>query len=217
MEKINMNKTLAGLTLGAALAALGASQALAADLYGASPAYAPATAGSYDWSGFYLGVHGGLASDTEVPTPLNNASDWLAGVQAGADFQVGGLVVGGSIEASYAPELSHDIGGGNTIQQEWSGAAKARAGLAVDRLLAYGTAGVAVARLEGGNGVTLADEWATGYVLGGGVEYAVFDNVSVNLEYNQTRFDDIKSTVGATAQSDDLTHHAVRAGLNFRF
>lgn len=210
-----MNKKLAVVALLPALA-FSAAPALAADLYAAPSITTPQSA-AFDWTGFYAGVHGGFTSKTDVPMPFGSASDWLAGVHLGTDVQVGSLVLGGVVEADYSPDLAHDIGGGASLRQQWSGAAKGRVGVAVDRLLAYGTAGVAVARLEGQNGATAASDWSTGYVFGGGVEYAVLDNVSLNLEYNQTRFDGVKSTVGNAAQSDNLVNHAVRAGLSFRF
>lgn len=208
-----MNKTFAVMALLPALAF--SAPALAADLYTANSTV-PHNAG-YDWTGFYAGVHGGFTAKDEVPMPFGDASDWLAGVHLGGDVQTGPLVLGGVIEADYSADLAHDIGGGAALRQEWSGAAKARVGVAVDRLLAYGTAGIALARFEGESGATTADDWTTGHVFGGGVEFAVLDNLSVNLEYNQTRFDGVKSTVGNADQSNDLVNHAVRTGLSFRF
>lgn len=56
-----------------------------------------------------------------------------------------------------------------------------------------------------------------GLAFGAGVEQAITSNVSLRAEYQQTRFYDVESTVGGLGRTDDLTSHALKAGINFRF
>ena len=98
------------------------------------------------------------------------------------------------------------------------GAAKVRGGLALGGTLVYGTAGYSVARLDAGNNVISDDKWVGGLLWGAGLEQSFGNGLSARVEYAQTRFNDVDSTLtGNIHRTDDLTSHAVKAGLNFRF
>jgi opacity protein-like surface antigen len=49
------------------------------------------------------------------------------------------------------------------------------------------------------------------------VDFAVADNVSLNLEYRYSDYGSKVYGTGGTAPTVDLTSHAVRAGVNFHF
>lgn len=64
----------------------------------------------------------------------------------------------------------------------------------------------------------------TGWMLGAGVEYALWSNWSAKLEYNYLRFGGITPTftttggLTVTGTGDlKLNTHIVKAGLNYRF
>lgn len=64
----------------------------------------------------------------------------------------------------------------------------------------------------------------TGWMLGAGVEYALWSNWSAKLEYNYLRFGAISPTftttggLGVTGTGElKLNTHIVKAGLNYRF
>lgn len=169
-----------------------------------------------DWTGFYAGIHGGLAPKASDFNIFKDSS-LLGGVQAGYTMQLGPAVIGAELEGTYARGIVHSVGTGE-LEQHWSGAAKVRGGLALGGTLVYGTAGYSFARLDAGNNVISDDQWVGGVLWGAGLEQSFGNGLSWRVEYTQTRFNDVDSTlVGNVHRSDDLTSHAVKAGLNFRF
>ncbi|WP_455480962.1 outer membrane protein [Bartonella sp. B12(2025)] len=103
-----------------------------------------------------------------------------------------GLAQGVEVEA-----LSH------TLKQNWTGATRMRIGFAADRFMPYVAGGIAYAQLQdtvstsfkqenGREAATknLTDETKTmiGYTLGGGIDFAMLDNVIVRAEYRYADF-----------------------------
>jgi outer membrane immunogenic protein len=196
----------------------------------AMPAPAPA---AYDWTGFYLGLHGGYAwgeSDVELSDavgPIGETSidleGWLAGVQGGFNYQMGHFVVGIEADASWS-----DIDGSSSedgfigvpvvynsdLDLEWLATVRLRAGFAVDRALIYGTGGVAFAQMNydyditTGGGLELIsgsiDENMTGWTIGGGVEYAATQNFTVKLEYLYTDLGDFDDSTVIVADPNNI-------------
>ncbi|MDJ1158923.1 porin family protein [Chelatococcus sp. SYSU_G07232] len=205
------------LTLAAA-GILAAAQAFAADLPRRTTYVAPAyTPPVFTWTGGYAGLHGGFVQ--KRATGLKNQNGFAGGAQLGYNYQMGGFVVGGELEASY-------LGGGKSkrnaaslvsIEQKWLGAAKLRAGVALDRTLIFATAGVATSKFDV-QGVGNKDKWKTGYLLGAGVEHAFTDNLTLKAEYNYLRFGDQKvALAGGGVRKSELSDHVVKAGLNYKF
>jgi outer membrane immunogenic protein len=217
--EVLMKKQLIGASV---LAALMGSTALAADLPApmsmpAMPAPAPT---AYDWTGFYLGLHGGYAwgeSDVELSEEVLgdigetsiDLEGWLAGVQGGFNYQMGSFVVGIEADASWSDidgssSEDGDIGGPVTynsdLELEWLASVRLRGGFAIDRALIYGTGGIAFAQMNydyditDGAGAELIsgsiDENMTGWTIGGGVEFAATQNFTVKLEYLYTDLGD---------------------------
>jgi high affinity Mn2+ porin len=122
----------AGITL---IFALSATPLVAADLTPAFPVKAPAIASLYDWSGFYVGGHVGLAegrsnwtANTTAPgaPPVSGSLDmyrspnafyesgsWLMGVQGGYDYMLHNRVVLG-VEADATFPAFQDLSGLST-------------------------------------------------------------------------------------------------------
>lgn len=202
-----------------AAAGLAAAQATAADLLARPAIVAPDPAVDYAapsvdrWTGFYVGGNAGAGF---VTAPAKD-QDFALGVQAGYNQQFGMLVLGGELDGAYTKGLQYRIGTGGVLEQTWGGTAKLRGGVALDNVLLYGTVGVAAAYLDSKGAVTSKDKWATGLAFGGGVEVAFDESMSAKLEYTQTRFDDVRSTIGGAKRTDDLVGHAIKAGLNFKF
>ena len=152
------------------LAALMGSTALAADLPApmSMPAMPAPASSAYDWTGFYLGLHGGYAwgeSDVELSEAVLGGigetsidlEGWLAGVQGGFNYQMGRFVVGIEADASWSDidgssSEDGDIGGPVTynsdLELEWLASVRLRGGFAIDRALIYGTGGVAFAQMN---------------------------------------------------------------------
>ena len=213
----------AGLTaLVATLATAPLSAAVAADLI-RSPV--PVSTPQYgnldmaiatdDWTGFYVGAHGGAATAERFG---EDSTAWGGGVQAGYLHQLGNFVLGGEIQGTLHNELNYALVPGVAgLQQNWSVEARGRAGVALDQTLLYGTAGLSLAGLEGTGGAVTSEDTHVGAAFGAGIEQGFGNGWSVRAEYIQTRFWDVQSTVGGVSRSDDLTGHAITAGVNYRF
>lgn len=207
--------SLVALMAGAALLFPVAAQA--ADLLMAPPAvsYEQDVVGYNDtWSGFYLGANlGGVTSDDF--DEANSAV--IGGVQAGYLQQFGLFVLGAEVEGNYSDNLEFALAPGAGLSQEWSVTAKARAGVSLGQTLLYGTLGGTAAELKPTGATTSDAETHVGLAFGAGVEQAITSNISLRAEYQQTQYYDVESTVGGLGRTDDLTTHALKAGVNFRF
>ena len=169
------------------------------------------------WSGFYAGVHGGVIETGRVPNPFGNARAFEGGLQFGSNLQFGNLVVGAEATGTYSHDFRHDMGAGASLKQTWSGSVKARAGVALDQILLYGTLGYGMARLEPSGTVTSEATNVGGLVFGGGAEYALTEQLALRVDYTQSRYSGVVFTAGGLKQTRDIVDHSVRAGLNFRF
>ncbi|ENN93661.1 outer membrane protein [Bartonella bovis] len=89
----------------------------------------------------------------------------------------------------------------NTLKQKWSGATRVRIGFAADRIVPYIAGGVAYTQLQNtysrsieilGKEIyssNLSDtKMIVGYTLGGGVDFAMTDNVILRAEYRYSDF-----------------------------
>ena len=241
-----MGKLLLGT---AALIAL-ASPAISADLRAPVRKALPPVVPVWSWSGCYVGGHaGGLWARQEdwiVRTPGgafygqslggHEADSWLAGAQAGCDYQfAGGFVIG--IQGDYAwtdAEGRHDSAREFGVAYHDKGKSLAsvtgRVGYAWDRFLGY---------VRGGGAWQRDDYWAStiiagtvyagretrpGWTIGVGGEYAFTNFLSGFVEYSYYDFG--TRQIGLTPLLVGLrpgfvdvkeTTSVVRAGLNFRF
>lgn len=215
-DQVSLRYTLAALLTGT-VAVASVSAAQAADLYTPAPAaisYSDAglAVATDNWSGFYAGAHGGMMSADD----FDNTS-FSGGVQAGYLQQFGQFVVGAEVSGTLSDELRYELTPDAGLTQNWSLAAKGRAGVALGDTLIYGTAGASLAELEPSGTTTSGTDTYGGVVFGAGVEQNLGNNFSVRAEYLQTRYFDVDSTVAGIARTDDLTNHAVTLGVNYRF
>lgn len=230
----------------------GAGAAHAADVVEAAPVA--------DWTGFYLGVHGGYGGGKfDYPMTLsgliiNDRSDnldlgaditaggFFGGLQAGWNWQMNeNIVLGvegdisksnikGELGLHVDDPLNLNIDAGSTV--DWFGTARARAGfLATPDFLIYATGGLAWGSVTahydldqlGGSDDETTDHM--GWTLGGGVEYAINDHLSLKTEYlyvdlgKENLLDTDFGTQGEIKLNidQDIAFHTVRAGLNYRF
>src|SRR5947207_12788054 len=154
-----------------------------------------------DWTGCYAGVHagGGVLSDSFVSFDGGNfttvdGGGAIAGGQAGCNYQAGMMVFGIEGDAAWSNianrfSRSSTLGFMASDRQRWSADIAARSGIAFERGLLYGKAGVAAGRFDFFTSDTFGDFLAgsttlTGLLLGLGVEYAFAPNWSAKLEYN---------------------------------
>jgi outer membrane immunogenic protein len=215
------------LLTGAAFAALMTS-ASAADLAARPYMKAAPLSPVYDWSGFYIGAHGGYAwSDSvtigatgigAVTGSTNDLKGGFGGGQVGYNWQIQPNWVFG-IEADAAAANIHAdlIPGLASTKIDSLGSVTARLGYAANNWLFYAKGGFGWADNKV-NVLGLSDsQFHTGWTVGGGVEYGITRNWSIKGEYqyydlgNETYFANTAGLVlGATI-------HTVKGGVNYRF
>jgi outer membrane immunogenic protein len=237
--------------LSGAMAAMFATGALGADLpMPAAPIpYVPPPPPAYNWTGFYVGVNGGYGWATADATTISalglsvtenssgNANGGVAGGQIGANFQFDHLVLG--IEGDFdwsGQKNTTTVSCGflcsltNDSEVKWLATVRGRIGAAFDRVLVYGTGGVAWTDVSktitgttvGFNGTVFdASSVNTGWTAGGGVEIAALQNLTVRAEYlyvqtNATLNGNLLGlvNVGLAATVHDSI---IRAGINVKF
>lgn len=209
------------------VAAASATTAFAADLIIEEPV-AIVDVASTDWTGGYVGVNAGIASadiDWEAfgggLTGDYDASGWLLGVQAGYNWQSDNIVYGIEADAAWADISGEDddfAPGAVTRSIDWNASLRGRLGFAVESLLFYGTAGVAVANSSAE--VFGEEDSAThfGWTAGVGVEALVTEDISLRAEYRFTAYgdQDYDFDLGSPVTTGFDTH-TVTVGLNFHF
>jgi outer membrane immunogenic protein len=227
----------------------------------------------YNWSGFYVGAHvGGFWSDKDfnetcssvvaggpclapgapggpalpIGQASNGPSGFLAGAQAGFNFQTGNIVWGIEGQWSWTDD-SNDCGGvrfggaagiGSMCTSiNWLATIAGRVGVTWDRALIYVKGGIAFVDEEhqifpvaGGAAFTNSvGDTRTGWMVGVGLEYALWDNWSAKIEYNYMDFGSQNYTftggagfgcAGAacvTSMDVDQVVQVVKVGINYRF
>ena len=233
------------ILVGLATALLGTTSVQAADaltsLYSPTPA-----AQSFDWSGAYIGVVGGLGMwnstfsdfDENMSYGSVDLSGWggSLGATMGYNVQMGSVVVGVEGDVNWS-NLGASFYDNNYDAQHdrvwnWYSTLRLRAGLAQDNALFYATAGLAAVGVDfvgddsppnacGDDYGYCLDETVLGLALGGGVEMEVADNMSVKLEGLYiglpTSYADDEYAGDEDAYAVSSSAFIARAGLNWRF
>lgn len=218
-------KVLTSMT-GAALIALGASAARAADLPVAEPAPVVAVAG-FSWTGFYIGAQAGYAwGRSNNGVPADRPKGWLLGGYAGYNVQLDNSPVVFGVETDFNWSDVDDkvnVLRGLSFKQEtkWEGATRARVGYAFDHFLVYGAGGVAYAKRElkvSVPGASASDsKTAVGWTAGGGVEAAVTDNIVTRVEYRYVDYGTDSFSLAGGGGKTDLREHRVLGGVAYKF
>lgn len=219
------------LLLAAPLAA-----AQAADLIIDTPA-AVATASATDWTGAYVGIHGSLAWG-DVGPDWDTAADidgQLAGIQAGYNVQVDNFVLGIEGDVSWSNlgfENSNLPDWESSYSVDWLATLRARAGISLDKVLLYATAGLAAGGAtfdvyanyfdEELNDDVVIDGASTqthiGWVVGAGIEAMVADGISLKAEYLYRDLGSATYTIDTDPPIDlNLRASTFTIGANFHF
>lgn len=203
-----------------------AGAASAADIYQApppmaAPIYSPTTA--YNWTGLYLGVQGGYDWNQSAASDGSTAAinGGIAGIYGGYNWQTNSNWVFGvdaSINYDWArgPVSAPPAPAGNFGEVDWKGFFRGRLGYAWDRFLIYGTAGGSVASLKNvGTNPTSTNPAKLGWTVGGGLEWAMTNNVTARLDYAYANYGTYAYTspiFTATNQS-----HTLMLGVAYKF
>ncbi|MCP8940091.1 porin family protein [Alsobacter sp. SYSU M60028] len=252
-----MNKTF--LTAAGVLSAA-FTPAIAADLpVRTAPAAPVMTLAPYNWTGFYAGVNAGFVSADTSGTGYNpggptgacwsfdcsfSTSDSTTGVllggQLGYNFQSGAFVFGVEGDLGWTNANSSGVTQTYTYAKtglDALGTLRLRLGYAFDRVLVYGTGGLAFGNLSnkytdtywfgpsGSYSPAKNDGWQVGWTLGAGVEYAINNNWTVKAEGLYYAFDKTSGVATSSSGIDtytggmrsDTNGWVGRIGLNYRF
>ena len=224
------------------------SPALGADLpaYGKAPAIVTPL---YDWSGFYVGAYGGggfgnhnLNNANGMGAPFANytinynSSGAIGGGEVGYNVQSGSIVVGVEADGFWSGIKGSDatqfFAGTNplvvaidTTKLKDGASFRARAGIAVDRLLLFFDGGWALGYLDHTNfvpgvGTDQFTNHRSGLAAGGGIAYAITNNILGKLEYRHYdfgRFVRSNPITGVLPYTIDSTYSVVTLGLDYKF
>jgi opacity protein-like surface antigen len=223
-----------------------------APLYKAPVYKAPPISQTNNWTGVYIGGDAGyawvrssgtLASAAGVPLDHYefSAAGTMAGAFIGANYQFDRFVLGvegdwqganliGNSQASSSILMPVGTfpGGPFTVSTTVKdyGSIRGRFGLAFDRFLLFGTAGVAWGNPSNAYALYGAPPFlthggiASGWTAGAGLDYAFTNNVFGTLEYRYTNLGAAGSASAATNAGDGARRVAVndvRAGLAYKF
>ena len=213
-------------TLSAAALTFASQAACAADVD-----MAPA---AYDWSGPYVGVTAGYGwGNVTQSTPGFDSGEqdmdgFVAGGTLGYNHQMDSFLIGLETDISYS-DIDGSFGDqplwgcgapdGCRADVDWFGTARLRLGLPMDSVLPYVTGGLAIGGVQseivGAPGFSL-DETEFGWTVGGGIEAAVSESLTVKAEVLYVDFGKTDGVgVNDFAVSTDFI--AARLGLNFQF
>jgi outer membrane immunogenic protein len=224
------------------------SPALSADLpvYTKAPAVASP---AYDWTGFYAGVFGGYGFGNHNVNNANGNAGFanftanyssqggVAGGEAGYNWQSGTIVLGLEADGFWSGIKGNDttqvlngafaVNGTDATSLRDGATVRARGGVAVDRLLLFFDGGWAYGNFQHTNtdltfglGVDQFTTHRSGLAAGGGIAYAMTDNLIGKIEYryyDYGRFVRATPLNGALPYTVDNTYSVVTLGLDFKF
>jgi outer membrane immunogenic protein len=224
------------------------SPALGADL---PMKAAPVASPMYDWSGFYVGVFGGGGMGNHnynngTPTAFANylinydSTGGIGGGEAGYNVQSGNMVGGVEATGFWSGIKGSDLsqfnagplpGGVTAFDQSnlrWGATLRARGGIAVDRLMLFFTGGWAYGDIlhtstVPGVAVDQFTNHQSGLVAGGGIAYAMTNNLIGKLEYSYYAYGRYNRTGspltpnGQLPYTVDNTYSVVTLGVDYKF
>jgi outer membrane immunogenic protein len=202
------------------------SSAHAADLIIEEPPVVGIVDVGGNWDGVYVGafVGGawGLVTDDDASLGLTDdeleLSGWLLGVNAGANFTLGNGIVAGIVGDIAWSDISGEEVGILAYDVDWVGSVRGRLGFDGGAFLPYVTAGLAFASANATGADAIEDSQThVGWTAGAGVEFAVADNLSLDLLYRYSDYGTADYTLNGVTEELGLTSHQVTAGINWKF
>ena len=188
---------------------------------------APFEVPAYSWTGFYVGgAVGAGAGIYAQSSDLDGDFDGLGGegifgeLSAGYDHDFGSWVAGVLVDARYSAISTELNSASASLDADYGFDVLARAGLKLsETTLAYALAGYSWQNFEMnvpaiGPGVSGVDWNSSGFSVGGGLETAVTENVSFNLEYRYSQYEEEDFEEGFSIEP---SFHTVRIGTKYKF
>ena len=188
---------------------------------------------------------GNVLAERRPSAISNDETGFIGGAQIGYNYQIGNVVLGVETDIQYTDISSRTsrVGTSNansvfSQDLDYLGTVRLRAGYAFDRVMVYATGGLAYGDVSNRatffNAVSPGQvdyvgsksDVKVGYTVGGGVEYAFTNNLSLKAEYlyydlgkQNVAVNQINNALlpGSYVSRMENTGHIVRAGLNYRF
>jgi outer membrane immunogenic protein len=212
---------------------------------------APMIAPVFSWTGFYIGGNlGGAWANTKITDSLfglsfsnGNNGVFVGGGQVGFNYQFGNAVFGVEGDFDWAANNNNSVTGvvgplGHTFtasaNDRWMATIAGRLGYAFDRWLIYAKGGggwvgansfTVIDVTTGGSVSAGSSNTISGWLVGGGFEWAFANNWSLRAEYDYFGLSGRSLTVPATfpvLAGDTFTTgnnniQMATVGINFRF
>lgn len=209
---------------------------------------AEAQEAGYNWSGFYVGAQAGYGWSTAefsgtsaVPEGDHDEDGFVGGIHVGHDWQQGRWVFGALADLDYIDVDQLDLQGftpppfgkeeNYAYDIDWLATARVRAGfLPTDRLLVYGTGGLAATHVKASgrqerfsfpdpvpDDVFENSGVEIGGVVGIGAEFAIAQNWSLKTEYLHYDFNTLVADPAEGGPSFDPSLDTVKVGISYRF
>jgi outer membrane immunogenic protein len=187
------------------------------------PVYKAAPATLFNWTGVYAGGHVGYgwgqADGSNTGWGVADTDGWFGGGQVGVNYQFAPNWVWG-VEADIS---GGDISGRSSsspstrpFKTDMLGTARLRLGYTVDRVMFYGTGGLAWAHSKATWVSDHDSNTSIGWALGGGIEYAFAPNWSAKLEYIHADYGHDDYNLAPTTRMD-VKNDTVKVGVNYLF
>lgn len=195
-----------------------------------------------DWTGFYVGAQAGYGwgrdkihdesrstSGTSDYSDRFNIDGITGGAHIGYNYQIDSWVVGLEGDAELE-DVSGDnpdwpFGDKSTAKIRSQGSVRVRGGYVYGQTLLFAISGLALADIkteyfDGANRDSYS-KVKSGWTLGAGVECAFTEKWTARIEYRYADFGRVTDWTATTDsgwnEHNDLTEHAVRVGVSYRF
>jgi outer membrane immunogenic protein len=235
IRRTGMMKGIWGSSV-AALLAVTASGAFAADLPRKAPPPPLPLPIYYNWTGFYIGgnlggawEHSSLTDNFFGVNFSNDRSGFAGGGQVGYNWQVSPQFVLGVEWMFDGTDINSDTTTVNLFsvneKANWLTTVTGRLGYAVNNWLFYAKGGggwvhdtATVTDLITGGSISFSDTKG-GWVVGGGIEYGFTPNWTGRIDYQHLGLEDVSRTGFVLGDTVNLSRHfdIVTVGVNYKF
>ncbi|WP_378950707.1 outer membrane protein [Mesorhizobium sp. ANAO-SY3R2] len=186
-------------------------------------------AAAYNWSGLYVGAAIGYSSirteDVGEGQPSIADGGLGSAIYAGYNFQYRNWVFGAEADLKFSnaevEDIVYPLPYIRPIESRVAGSLRGRVGYSLGQVMPYATGGLAMGSFRvdhaAGKADVLATETITGYVVGGGVEWAATDKLIVRAEYLFSDYGTDDFEFSFDTHEFDVRTHDVRLGVAYMF
>ena len=183
---------------------------------------------SPSWNGFYAGLNAGSMfgnTSGSFPGPAGGGGysgsgiGFVGGAQAGYNYLLGPVLLGGDIDFQGSTQTQGVTGGGGfgpfstTERTPWFSTMRARVGYPVGSVMPYITGGAVWGQRSIDGPISASANYWT-WTAGGGIEGLVTERVSMKLEY---LYMGTPSTSLLPGASETASNNLIRLGVNYHF